>query len=97
MNPSQLHLACLQIVRQWLTVFSLLFIISAQLVAQCGEPGCVPAVERNGPNPCMAKMYCSNSGNAQGLVTCTNSADTDGCGIDRTTCGQTERDQIAPP
>ncbi len=75
----------------WTWMFFLPLVVllttSTQLAAQCGEPECLPATDRNGPNPCMAKLYCSNSGNVQGLVACTNSADTDGCGIDRTECG----------
>src|SRR5690606_17424365 len=36
----------------------------------------------NGPDPCEAKLYCSNSGAVQtGLIACTNAADTDGCGV----------------
>ncbi|WP_282136831.1 hypothetical protein, partial [Seonamhaeicola maritimus] len=37
----------------------------------------------NGPDPCKAKTYCSNSGAVEsGLINCTTAADTDGCGID---------------
>ncbi|WP_194408543.1 hypothetical protein, partial [Aestuariibaculum suncheonense] len=37
----------------------------------------------NGPDPCAAKLYCSNSGAVEsGLINCTSAADTDGCGID---------------
>ncbi|MCW5521192.1 hypothetical protein J1N09_15190, partial [Aureitalea sp. L0-47] len=53
--------------------------------AQCTEPSCLPtsaALGANGPDPCSAKLYCSNSGAVQtGLINCTNAADTDGCGV----------------
>ncbi len=63
----------------------LLAITSTCLNAQtnCENPPCATAAEGNGPDPCQAKLYCSNSDAVDnGVIACTNSADTDGCGID---------------
>ncbi len=53
--------------------------------AQCTTPACLATTAENGangPDPCDAKLYCSNSGAVQsGLIACTNAADTDGCGV----------------
>ena len=36
----------------------------------------------NGPDPCLAKLYCSNNSEVpDGLIDCDQGADTDGCGI----------------
>jgi len=64
----------------------LLFLFSTDSVnAQCTEPSCLPNTAldgANGPDPCAAKLYCSNSGAVQtGLINCTHAADTDGCGV----------------
>src|SRR5690606_16454857 len=68
-------------------LFFLFFLFPAQeLQAQCesSPPECQPNMELgHGPDPCMAKIYCSNSGAVEsGLIACTNAADTDGCGIE---------------
>ena len=59
---------------------------STDIQAQCDSspPECQPdMMVGHGTDPCMAKVYCSNSGAVEsGLINCTNSADTDGCGID---------------
>jgi len=49
----------------------------------CEIEPCAPGTVSNGPDPCAAKVYCSNSGVVpNGLINCTPSADTDGCGVD---------------
>ncbi len=68
-----------------ISVLMLLLFSANTVQAQCTEPSCVatPAsLGANGPDPCNAKLYCSNSGAVQtGLINCTNAADTDGCGV----------------
>ena len=69
-----------------LILISLLILPAQQLQAQCesSPPECQPDMTNgHGPDPCMAKIYCSNSGKVEsGLIACTNAADTDGCGIE---------------
>ncbi len=51
----------------------------------CGSspPECQPLTQGHGPDPCDAKVYCSNSGAVEtGLINCTTAADTDGCGVE---------------
>lgn len=60
-----------------LLAFFLLASLSTQ--AQCD----VQQDAAFGPDPCEAKIYCSNSGAAELFITCTPAADTDGEGIDR--------------
>ncbi|MBT8275297.1 MAG: hypothetical protein KJO39_04055, partial [Bacteroidia bacterium] len=68
-----------------LSILVLLLFSVDTINAQCTEPSCLPtsaALGANGPDPCNAKLYCSNSGAVQtGLINCTNAADTDGCGV----------------
>ncbi|MCF1192791.1 hypothetical protein LRR18_14445, partial [Mangrovimonas sp. AS39] len=57
-----------------------------QLYAQCSEPQCQADPAGNGPSPCEAKLYCSNSSSTtNGIIACTQAADTDGCGVTTTT------------
>jgi len=65
-------------------VLFIYFQSSAELYAQCeSSPSeCQPLAEGHGPDPCDAKLYCSNSGAVeQGYIACTTAADTDGCGV----------------
>ncbi|SDB41258.1 Ig-like domain (group 2) [Flavobacteriaceae bacterium MAR_2010_188] len=65
------------------------FMTSGEVYAQCQDSPneCRPETDEifgtvNGPDQCLAKRYCSNSGAVEsGLINCTNAADTDGCGI----------------
>ncbi|WP_228851854.1 hypothetical protein [Aegicerativicinus sediminis] len=70
----------------WLTLILFLTFSVEQTYAQCESSPieCQPnMVDGHGTSPCMAKVYCSNSGAVEsGLIACTNAADTDGCGID---------------
>ena len=53
--------------------------------AQCQDSPavCQPDINGHGPDPCNAKVYCSNSGAVEeGLINCTTAADTDGCGVE---------------
>ena len=62
-----------------------LFIFSTNLMAQCesSPTACQPQAGGHGPDPCDAKIYCSNSGSVEhGLIACTTAADTDGCGVE---------------
>lgn len=55
-------------------------ILSAQ--TNCQVAPCAADISGNGPHPCDAKLYCSNSVSVtNGLVACTPAADTDGCGV----------------
>jgi hypothetical protein len=70
------------VVQVWL--FALLF-LPGQLWSQanCSQAPCAQLPDGNGPDPCTSKLYCTNNGNVlSGFITCTPSADTDGCGID---------------
>lgn len=62
-----------------------LIFFSSDLISQCSSSPttCQPTANGHGPDPCDAKIYCSNSGVIeQGLIACTPSADTDGCGVE---------------
>ena len=68
----------------FLLTFSFILGILTTSTAQtnCQTAPCAAEVSGNGPEPCEAKVYCSNSGSVDnGLVACTPSADTDGCGV----------------
>ncbi|WP_037374298.1 HYR-like domain-containing protein, partial [Salinimicrobium xinjiangense] len=70
----------------FLLILLLFFLPPQELQAQCeSSPAiCQPdMLNGHGPDPCDAKVYCSNSGAVEsGLISCTNAADTDGCGIE---------------
>jgi hypothetical protein len=70
----------------FILILLLFFLPPQELQAQCeSSPAiCQPdMLNGHGPDPCMAKVYCSNSGAVEsGLISCTNAADTDGCGIE---------------
>ena len=75
----------LKITSRYLLILAFILFFTPNISAQCTEPSCVAktvAEGANGPDPCAAKLYCSNSGAVQtGLINCTNAADTDGCGV----------------
>ncbi len=59
--------------------------VNTNSIAQCSSSPieCQPTTNGHGPDPCDAKVYCSNSGVVeQGLIACTTAADTDGCGVE---------------
>jgi len=56
-----------------------LLFIHQHLHAQCG----VQQTQPFGPDPCNAKVYCSNNGGVELFLACTPAADTDGSGIKR--------------
>ena len=73
------------------SIFLIVFAFTAFNVqtvsAQCAEALCQADVNGNGPSPCQAKLYCSNSGSTtNGIIACTQAADTDGCGVGLFAC-----------
>ncbi len=67
---------------------SMVLFFCIDVYAQCGSSPCFcepvnPNEGGHGPDPCDAKLYCSNSGAVEeGLINCTTAADTDGCGVE---------------
>jgi hypothetical protein len=59
-------------------MISLVF-FAQQAYAQCGVVQTAPY----GPDPCDAKVYCSNNSGVELFLACTPAADTDGSGINR--------------